>query len=433
MKRNLFLFLLIALSHFSNAQDTSDYFNPGFLRYENYIYKESVHTVILERNNEPLSDALIVLNSGQQLHLQFDDLKQETSNYFYRFVQCDFNWQPSELHESDYTEGFFYEQIQNWKPSFNTYQVYYHYSTVFPTEQMRITKSGNYLLIVYDNNFPEIPVITWRFRVIESLVNVTANIHRATIGEKRNSHQEIDFSVNYSDLKIANPFSDIKIALQQNGRFDNCITNLKPLFLKDQEVEYNYEEENIFNGGNEFRNFDLRSVINTTPFVKSIKTDSSTGLYLATIRREQSRSFERYSIIDDINGKYLIKIYDGRNDQTESDYVKAVFHLAYTEPRANGSFYVFGALTNWMFLPAARMVYSDVSQEYTTSLLVKQGYYNYHYVWVEDGKKTADETIIEGNHFETENDYSIIVYFRDPVTRYDRIVGFKKLNSRNIY
>lgn len=431
-----FLFSLIVFLSASiilNAQDTTDYYNPGFLRYENHIYKQSIHTVLLERNNEPMSDAIIVLGSDQRLLLQFDDLTEETVNYTYKFLQCDFNWQPSELHESDYTDGFFFEQISDWKPSFNTYQVYYHYSTVFPTEQMKLTKSGNYLLVVYDNNTPDVPVISWRFRVIESLTSINSAIHRATIVENRNSHQEIDFTINYSSFKIANPFNDLKVVLQQNGRFDNSITTLKPLFMKENEVEYNYEEGNVFNGGNEFRNFDLRTVLSTTPYVQSIEVDPVTKLYKAKLRAEESRSFQRYSILDDIDGKYLIKIYDGRNDQTESDYVNVFFHLSYPEPLANGTFYVFGGLTNWTLIPAARMTYNYEDQAYTTSLLVKQGYYNYQYVWVEDGKKMADETKIEGNHFETENDYYIFVYYRDPGSRYDRIIGFRKLSSKNIY
>jgi hypothetical protein len=427
----ILLFLLTSASAF--AQDTADYFNPGFLRYENYIYKPSIHTVILERAAEPLSDAVIILGSEQQLRLQFDELTDESANYYYRFIQCDFNWQPSALHESDYVDGFFFEQVSDYKPSFNTYQVYYHYSTVFPTPQMRITKSGNYILEIYDNAAPDQPVITWRFRVIESLVSITSTIHRATIVEKRNSHQEIDFSINYSSFPIASPFSDLKVVLQQNGRSDNAITGLKPLYMQQDEVEYNYEEGNLFNGGNEFRTFDLRTVLSTTPFVQTITSDPQTGLYKAELRPEESRSFQRYSILDDINGKYLIKIYDGRNDETESDYAEVHFHLKYQQPMANGFFYVFGALTNWNLIPQARMKYDYTANEYITSLLVKQGYYNYQYVWVEDGKIGADETVIEGNHFETENDYSIIVYYREPASRYDRIIGFRKLSSRNIY
>jgi hypothetical protein len=413
------------------AQDTADYFNPGFIRYENYIYNKDIKTVILERENEPLSDACIALNGNQQLQLRFDDLSGETPNYYYRFIQCDFNWQPSSLNETDYTDGFFYEQVSTWFPSFNTYQHYYHYNITFPDDQMRLTKSGNYIILVYTTD-AEKPVLTWRFRVFESQSGINSTVRRATIVEDRNSKHEIDFSVNYSDFSIANPF-DLKIALQQNGRWDNMITGLKPLFLKEHEVEYNYEEGNVFNGGNEFRTFDIRTLISTTPFVQSISIDSATSKYNVIVRTDEPRSYQRYSIIDDINGKFLIKIYDGRNDNTESDYCNVYFSLSYKEPLANGNFYIIGALTNWMILPAAKLHFNYQKHQYEGQLFLKQGYYNYQYVWVEDGKNIADETLIEGNHFETENDYSIFVYYRDITSRYDRIIGYKKTTSRNIY
>ena len=415
------------------AQDTTDYYQAGFIRYTNYIYKPGIHTVTLERINEPVSDALIILNSDQQLQLSFDELTDESTNYFFKYIHCDYNWQPSKIHESDYTKGFFYEQVPDYKPSFNTYQVYYHYNAVFPTEQMSITNSGNYLILVYENNEPEKPVITWRFRVVEPLVSISSNIHRATIIEQRNSHQEIDFKIDYADYPVQNPYVDLKVLIQQNGRWDNCIKELKPLFMKAHELEYNYEEENVFNGGNEYRNFDLRSLLYTTPYVEKIVQDSLTNIYKVKLRRDESRSYDRYSILEDINGKFLIKIYDGRNDQTESDYADVSFHLKYPEPLGNGNFYIMGGLTNWLLDPKARMVYDYQNQEYTCTLFLKQGYYNYQYVWVDDAKKMADETIIEGNHFETENDYYIFVYHSDLSTRYHRLIGFKKFNSRNIY
>lgn len=433
MKTFFIICFLCFTSSLLTAQDTTDYYKAGFIRYSNYIYNPRIHTVVLERKNEPLSDAIIVLNSEQQLQLGFDELTDESANYFYKFIHCDYNWQPSQLHESDYTDGFFYEQVSDFKPSFNTYQVFYHYSTIFPTPQMRITKSGNYIVMVYDNNAPDIPVITWRFRVIEPLVSITSNIHRATIIDQRNARQEIDFNIDYGDYRIQNPYADLKVVLQQNGRWDNCIKELKPLFMKAHELEYNYEEENVFNGGNEFRNFDIRSLRYTTPFIENISQDSSNNTYRVKLRKEESHSYSRYSILDDINGKFLIKVYDSRNDQTEADYAEVTFHLKYADPLANGNFYVMGSLTNWSLDQNAKLRYDYHNREYTCTLFLKQGYYNYQYVWVDDTKKVADETIIEGNHFETENDYFLFVYHSDLSLRYDRLIGFKKINSRNIY
>ena len=433
MKRVTWLLFFYFISFNLAAQDTTDYYKAGFIRYENYIYKSTIHSVVLERNREQLSEPVIFLNSEQKLHLSFDDLQSESESYSYKFIHCDFNWQPSTLHESDYTEGFFYESVPDYSPSFNTYQPFFHYSCVFPTDQMRITKSGNYIVLVFNTDEPDTPVITWRFRVVQSFVSIETRLHRATIVEQRNSHQEVDFTIDYSNYPLLNPYSDLKIVLQQNGRWDNAIINLKPLFMQDHAADYNYEEGNVFNGGNEFRTFDTRTLLSTTPYVESISEPSSNEIYRVRLRQDESRSFQRYSILDDINGKYLVKIYNGRNDETEADYTNVQFRLKYPEPLANGNFYLIGALTNWSLTAASKLQYDYENREYTCTLLLKQGYYNYQYVWVEDAKKMADETIIEGNHFETENDYFVFVYHKEQASRYDQLIGFRKITSSSIY
>jgi hypothetical protein len=171
----------------------------------------------------------------------------------------------------------------------------------------------------------------------------------------------------------------------------------------------------------------------TTPYIERIDQDPVSNIYHVMLKAGKSQSYDRYSILDDINGKYLVKIYEGRNDNTEADYVNVEFRLHYPEPLANGNFYVMGGLTNWRLEPAAKMKYDYDEEQYKCALYLKQGYYNYQYVWVEDRKRMADETIIEGNHFETENEYGIYVYHHDPASRYDRLIGFKKLTSKNIY
>jgi hypothetical protein len=62
---------------------------------------------------------------------------------------------------------------------------------------------------------------------------------------------------------------------------------------------------------------------------------------------------------------------------------------------------------------------------YELTLLLKQGYYNYQYVYVPQGATSADHTNIEGSFWQTENDYLLFVYYSDFSARYDRLVGFR--------
>ncbi len=430
-KHFLFFFVSLCLCGKSLSQE-SDYFKDDHLRYENHIYRPNIKTIILELDNHPLSDPIIELGSEQRLHLSFDDLDGESKDYSYKFFHCDPRWNLSPLDETEFLEGFYSEHITSYKPSFNTLQPYYHFNAVFPNSQMRFTKSGNYVLMVYENNDTDKPILTQRFQIVESHVKILPNIHRATIVDQRNTSQEIDFNITYNNYPIQSPFSELTVVLRQNNRWDNAVYDIKPLFMKQNELEYNYEDANVFNGGNEFRNFDIRTTKFQTQFVKKIELDS-TNTFNIYLKDEESRSFKRYSIEDDINGRYLVKVYDGGDSETESDYVYVHFRLKSDDVMPNGNYYIYGALTNWSTEPLARLTYNYDEQAYEVKLYLKQGYYNYQYVFVEDGKKIPDETLIEGNHFETENEYSIMVYQQLPGSRYQRLIGYKKLSSKNIY
>ena len=198
MKKYFLFFVSLCICSFSHAQE-SDYFKDDHIRYENHIYRSNIKTVILEQENRPLSDPIIELNSSNHLTLSFDDLDAEYKDYSYKFFHCDSRWNLSPIDETEFLEGFYSDHITSYRPSFNTIQSYYHFTTQFPTSQMRFTKSGNYVLLVYENNDAEHPVITQRFQLFEARVNIVPNIHRATIVEQRNSSQEIDFNILFNN------------------------------------------------------------------------------------------------------------------------------------------------------------------------------------------------------------------------------------------
>src|SRR5688572_5998134 len=242
------------------AQDTTDYFTSGYLRYEDFIYKENIKTVVFEQALLRLSDPVIELGKPEKLILSFDDLEGEYKNYMYTLIHCDASWNPSTLQPHEYLAGFTEDRIYEYRTSFNTLQAYTHYEQEIPGREVRPFLSGNYLLKVYIEGVPEEPVITRRMMVLQTKTAIDATVKRATIVSDMFSKHEIDFIVHYPGLPVANPFEDVKIVLQQNSRWDNVITGLKPLFLKENLLEYNFEDENTFNGGNEFRYFDIRTL-----------------------------------------------------------------------------------------------------------------------------------------------------------------------------
>ncbi|MGZ6540293.1 MAG: type IX secretion system plug protein, partial [Bacteroidia bacterium] len=330
----------------ANADTTGDdYYGDNTLRFEDHVYKKNIKTVELRDETFLLSKALINLESQEKLKLSFDDLDGGYKNYFYTIVQCNADWEPSDLMTNEYIDGFIENSVTDYHASFNTLQKYTHYSFDFPNNSMRILKSGNYIVKVYLDSNPENLVITRRFMVFQNKVAIDSRVTAASITEDRDFKHEIDFTIDHTGYTINNPYGDLKIVLTQNNRWDNAKTNLKPVYVKDQQLVYDYDQENVFDGGNEFRHFDTRSIRYHGERVSNINTDSS-GIHVE-LGMDEKRSFKRYYSQPDMNGDFTIKVQEGTNSDVEADYCYVTFFLPYDDIMKEGNLYVFGEYNAW--------------------------------------------------------------------------------------
>jgi hypothetical protein len=400
------------------------------LVYEDHIYKDNIHTTQLYVKGKPLSFPVIFLGDNKQLELHFDDLSANYQSYTYKFEHCNANWEPSGLIMQEYIDGFFDGFIESYEYSFNTLFRYIHYKVSFPNDQIRFKLSGNYIVKVYANNDEEDLLLSRRFYVVDKRVSVQANIHMATLARYRDYKQEVDFTINHTNYNIQDPYLDLKVVVSQNRRQDNAIRNLKPLFVRSPELVYNYEDENLFDGNNEYRFFDAKDLRYQAINVDGIQiSEGKTHLFILP---QEPRSFKRYYYQQDLNGRRLVKRDDSRNSDTEADYVWAHFNLKRETEVPNGDVYVFGELSDWEFKEDFKMEYVEVNNEYSLTTKIKQGYYNYNFAFLPDGSEKGDMSVIEGTHSETENDYYIFVYHRQSGEIYDRLVGFEIVNSNGI-
>ncbi|MFM7054447.1 MAG: DUF5103 domain-containing protein [Bacteroidota bacterium] len=420
------IFLLLAKCLPAVAQE-SDYYTENYRRYEDFVYVENIKSVVFEQAGLRLSEPILQIGSDEMLLLKFDDLYADNKYYSYTLIHCNADWTPSNLLQSDYLQGFTEDRITDYKSSFNTIQSFTHYQLLIPGREVRPILSGNYLVKVYPEGEPDKPVITRRMMVVEPRTVIDAHVHQATTVQDRDSKQEVDFTISYQGLQVSNPFDDIKVVVKQNGRWDNAVTDLKPLFLKDNLLDYSYDGENSFNGGNEFRTFDTRTLRILTQNVKEILKGND-GFTIVLMPAE-SRSFKRYSVENDINGRFLIRNQDGRDDDLEGEYLRVKFTLKH-DILTDGNYYVFGSLSDWRCGPANKMNYNYDEGSYEALLYLKQGYYDYVFGFLKDGAQFCDETIAEGSHYETVNEYTILVYHRATGTRADKLVGVKKVISR---
>ncbi len=418
---NSLVCLFIAVPYMGHAAE---------LKYENYVYDDLVETVLLSTNTSEYNPLPVMhLGMVNALRLSFDKLLASNEFYQYSFVHCDAGWKPSRLQVSEYIEGNTLEDVANFTFSSNTFQQYVQYQLVFPKATMQPIKSGNYLLKIF-RNFDETDlVLTRRFMVVEELTSLSGDVKPATNPKDRFYKQEVDFEVDYENYQIQNPFNDVNAVILQNNSWQNAIYNLKPLFVNNNRLIFNYEDQNLFDGTNEFRFFDIRTLRFFSSNVINKFTDSLVNVVL---RAEQLKSHLAYTQFIDYNGKRVIQNTDGLDVTKNGDYAMVHFTLKSGHKLKVGDVYVYGELTDWRMMEKYKMDYVEATGSYYLKSKLKQSYYNYHFV-VKDsitGKIAYDFT--EGNHFETENDYTILIYHTDLFYGYDRLIGTKSTNTAEI-
>jgi hypothetical protein len=396
--------------------------------YKNETFNRQIKTVLCHNTIDELSLPIINLNSAEQLLISFDDLDTDIKDYYFTIIHCKSDWTASDLMQSEYIDGFTDEPISNYEFSFNTLQKYSHYSFNFPTEELKPLLSGNYVFKIYEQGGETIAFK--RFMVLETMLTIKAEVRRATLVDDRKTKHEIDFIIKHPNITIADPFSDIKVTIKQNNRGDNAITDLKPLFVKNNELIYDYQEDNTFWGNNEFRHFDIKSLRYQSERIKEIIFDST--YHHVYLFNDRKRPFDRYSIEPDINGKFLIKSQEGWKSSIEADYAFVHFTLP-VDHISYGELYVIGEFTNWQLEAANKLKYNADKMQYEASIYLKQGYYNYHYALKDTTTNRVDVSFIEGTHYQTRNDYYIYVYYRAVGDRYDRFVGFLKTSSKELF
>ncbi|MGZ4043506.1 MAG: type IX secretion system plug protein [Bacteroidia bacterium] len=425
----ILLFLFFSINGFSQADsEEEDYVNDNVLKYDDYNYKSNIKTVKIHESTWEYASPLINLNSNEQIELSFDDIEGDQKQYSLTFVHCNADWTPSDLMISEYLSGFFDLNFINFTFSMNTLQKYTHYTILFPQQNLKFTKSGNYIVYVYSNGDKKDLVLSRRIMVYDDKVTLASTFRQST-GDEQFNKQHIDFTIYNSGYDITNPYTDLKVVLTQNNRWDNAVTNIKPTFMGGNQFTYSLDDASTFNGGNEFRYFDIRSMKFYTERVKDIYRDENLKNHIV-LYPDESRATKPYLFYNDINGSFLIRNRDTQGNQdVEADYVYVDFFLPYPNPESAGNFYIMGKLTDWRMNKKSKLSYNYKKFGYEARLYLKQGYYNYIYVLSNDTKKGGDETVIEGDHWDTENDYCIYVYHRKIGTYYDQLIGCKKINS----
>ena len=398
----------------------------GVAQVKQTIEPEYIRTIELKGSSS--QSTLPVIELGQKLQLSFDDIIGNEADYFYTIEHFNFDWTPSDLSKGEYLDGFDDVRIETYENSFNTLQLYSNYKLSIPNRETRaIKKSGNYLLKIF-NDDSEI-VFSRKFMVLERLLSVAVEIKRARKIKNIDQQQVVQFKINSPNLLLINPKQNVKTIVFQNNNLKNAITNLKPQYTIGTELIYRYDQEAAFWGGNEFLFFDNKDLRSSTNGVRSVALNE---LYENFLFTNIDRSVRPYTYNPDINGNFRVRnLYASQNQNIEADYVLMHFNLQYYGSLGDKEIHIYGNFNNWTIDQTTYMRYNEKTDTYQNARLFKQGFYNYKYVMVNrDG--SVEQGPISGNFWQTENQYTVLVYYRAPGSRFDRLLGKGAATSSKI-
>ena len=392
------------------------------------VYAANIHNVKLNYTGNQLAYPVLRLNSADQVELHFDDLNGGVRNYSYTWQLCNADWSKTILSEFDYIKGFTQNRLINYHNSSIALVKYTHYMANLPERNCSPSRSGNYLLKVFADGDTAKLLFTRRLLVMEEKSTVGAQIQQPFNGQIFKTHQKILFTVNLGNLNIFNALQQVKVCILQNNRWDNALTNLRPTFVRQNSLEYSSEDA-VFPAGREWRWLDLRSFrLQSDRVATATYNAASTDVF---VKPDLDRSPQRLVFYKDIDGMFYNDISESVNYLWQADY--AAVHFSFVppgnQPLINKELYLFGELTNYGMDEKSRMQYNSSKGVYETDLLLKNGYYNYSYVTVEKNNPVPSFEFTEGNFWDTENGYTILVYYRGINGRVDELIGMAKINS----
>ncbi|MCR4993865.1 MAG: DUF5103 domain-containing protein [Bacteroidales bacterium] len=409
MKRIIILSFLVLflLAPFALAQQTRS-------------LSEQIRSVQVIVKGDPLLPPILRL--GDPVEIAFDELSHEYTRYIYKVEFCNADWSVAdEVFESDFLEGFNGQPIDDYEKSLNTTVLYTHYRVVLPNDDVRLLLPGNYRIRVYadESDHSEEPVLEACFAIVSPEMGIRASVSGNTEVDFNRRHQQVTYAVDYGTRRVVDPLRELHTVVMQNRRWDNAVVNLEPNITKSTGVEWTHRRGLVFPAGSEFHKFEILDVHQNGMGVDRIGWYDSH--YHSTLFASEPQ--RNYTYVPDQNGAYVIRHSGDEDNDLESEYL--FVHFVLKMPEVIGSdIYVTGRWDNGFPDPACKMHYDRGQRAYECAVLLKQGYYDYQYRLLDrNGQGETERT--EGDFFQTENEYLILVYHRPQGARYDALVGYK--------
>jgi len=384
------------------------------------VFSPAIKTLQLIVNNDKLLPLVVNLESDDYIEINFDELSARQTRYTYSITHCNADWTKSNLNPAEYMTGFHNQLMDYYDTSFNTTVNYTHYKLFFPNEDTQFLVSGNYVVHISEEGNEDKPVLAACFSVVEQEIKTQMSVTTNTMIDFNQAHQQLSFTVNYASHFTT--MQDFKIYALQNNRRDNMVLASSPSNIQPGRMVFEHNRNLIFEAGNEYRRFETVSTQYNGMNVQSINFFSP--YFHQTLFVDELRSNRSYLFDKDQNGRFFIRSNDANDYDIESDYVVVHFTLSCERPFSE-NIYILGEAFYNILDERSKMTYNYENKCYEKSVLLKQGLYNYLYVSQKNNKATT--ALVEGNYYQTENEYTILVYYRPPGGRYDKLIGMQNM------
>ncbi len=377
-------------------------------------------TLQVQVEDSPLAPPVINLGEANRIVISFDHLAEDVAYLQYSIIHCDADWRPSQLSELEYMTGLNTNDVSDYAYSNATFAHYVNYRITLPNDEVQFTKSGNYVVVVYPEFNPDSLVLQACFSVSEQLVNVGAGATSNTDIGYNTEYQQVNVQVSHPYYQIQDPFNDLKVQVSQNNRRDNEVVVTRPLRVMNNEIYYEHNRQLIFEGCNEYRRFEMVSTNYVGMGVAQIQYFDP--YYHAILATDYPRYGGSYFYDQTQFGRYIIRESNASDSNLEADYF--IVHFTLDEKLLpGGNIYIDGELTHHLYDANSQMQYNPQTEQYEQVLFLKQGSYNFMYLFKPNGSSRANSNLTEGNYYETVNEYLVKVYHRPPGARYDRLIG----------
>lgn len=410
--KNYFMLMIVCLELTASAQRVPDTMTG--------VFNEYIKSLQVKVDGDNFASPVIVLGSDDRIVISFDHLAEDREYFRYSLTHCNASWRPSGLVDSEFLDGFNEGTVGNYDFSRGTTVHYVHYTLTIPNEEVYPKISGNYLLKIYPESDPDSTILQCRFMVSEETAPVAVRASAQTDIDYNKAHQQLTIMVDTERASVEDPFNDLIVIAGQNGRLDSEVAMRQPLKSTGKIVTFEHQPALIFDAGNEYRRFE--AVSETYPGMGVENIQHFDPYYHYRLHTDGSRADEPYNYDQTQHGRYFVRNYNSTESDTEADYGVVHFSLDYPYSR-DAMIFLDGDFVQRRFDDNSRMYYNPNSHRYERAMLLKQGAYNYQYLFVPPKARRGYTAQIEGDKYQTINEYNVRVYHRRRGERYDRLIG----------